>query len=190
MSKLFIGFLVVAVVIFGVALSMKKSQPQEAKIGAKQQDQGQSHIKQGEEHKPYNSSPASSGPHYADASAPIDWGVYIKEVPAEVFLHNAEHGGVIVTYNPKLLPANQVKRLQQLFAPPYSNNDFKPNRFILTPRSSNTRAIELASWRYTLSLDRYDEVKLIKFYEQRSNKSPEAGASPTNVPINQVAVNS
>jgi hypothetical protein len=187
MSKVVIGSIVTMVVLFGVLIAVNKSKPQEPQIGTKHSAQGNKHIPQGEAHEAYNSSPASSGPHYADSSAPTNWGIYTQEVPDEIFIHNEEHGGVVVTYNPKLLASDQIKKLQTLFAAPFSNKDFQPSRFILTPRSKNKQAIELASWGWTLGLDKYDEAKLLKFYEQHSNKAPEAGAGPTNKPINQAA---
>ena len=131
----------------------QSSKPKEAIIGVSHKEQGRNHIAEGAKHDPYSSDPPSSGPHYSDANAPTLWGVYTQEVPEEVFLHNEEHGGVIITYNPKLLPADQLKKLQSLFAPPYSNKTFSPSKAIVTPRSKDTHVIELASWTYTLNLD-------------------------------------
>lgn len=185
-SKVFIGFILVAIVgIFGFAVFKQKSKPAAPRLGTEHPSQGQNHIAQGQKHDAYNSSPASSGPHYADSSAPTSWGVYTQQVPEEVFLHNEEHGGVIITYKPDL-PADQVKKLQLLFAPPYSNAKFSPSKAIVTPRSKNTKPIELASWRRTLSLDSYDENTIMQYYLTNIGKSPEAGAGPSNTPINQV----
>lgn len=161
--------------------------PKEITLGVSHPNQGETHIAQGQKHDPYNSDPASSGPHYADASAPTPWGVYTQEVPDEVFVHNEEHGGVVITYNPKLLPPDQLKKLQALFAPPYSNKSFTPSKAIVTPRSKNTRAIQVASWTYALDLDHFDETVLTKFYLQRVGKAPEGSAGPNNKPINQAA---
>ena len=184
-NKVFAIVILVLVAGFGGYIVISQSsKPKEATVGVQHKEQGKNHIAQGQTHEPYNSSPASSGSHYADANAPTPWGVYTQEVPEEVFLHNEEHGGVIITYKPDL-PKNQLKKLQKLFAPPYSNQDFKPNKAIVTPRSKNTKAIELASWRWTLSLGQYDEATITKFYLQHVGKSPEPAAGPNNTPINQ-----
>lgn len=188
MSKPLIGFLVAIIVIFfGAVFLTRQNQPKEAEIGVQHTKQESEHINRGESPKPYNSSPASSGQHYADAASPLDWGIYTEEVPDEVFIHNEEHGGVVVTYNPRLLPADDVKKLRELFIPPNPNEKFKPSRFILTPRSKNTKAIEMAVWQRTFSLDKYDKTMVAKFYTQYVNTGPEAGAKPTNLPINQAA---
>lgn len=184
-NKFFIGLIAILVVgTFGYIAITQKSKPKEVTIGVQHASQESKHIAQGQSHVAYNSDPPSSGPHYADASAPTPWGVYTQEVPEEVFLHNEEHGGVVIAYKPDL-PKDQIEKLQKLFAPPYSNKDFKPSKAIVTPRTKNTKAIELASWNWTFSLDQYDEATIMKFYLQHVGKSPEPAAGPTNTPINQ-----
>lgn len=187
-NKVFIGLIAVFVIgTLGFITITQKSKPKEAIIGTQHKEQARNHIPRGQKHEAYNSDPPSSGPHYSDQGSPAQWGVYIEEVPEEVFLHNEEHGGVVITYNPKLLPADQLKKLQALFAPPYSNKTFSPSKAIVTPRSKDTHAIEIASWTYTLNLGQYDEATLIKYYYQHEGKSPEPTAGPTNTPINQAA---
>lgn len=186
MSKFAIIITSVVVLLVGAVVIVKMTQPQKTRLGTVHVSQGEKHIQRDEKHEPYNSDPASSGPHYADAGAPIDWGIYTQEIPEEVFLHNEEHGGVIITYKPDL-PADQLKSLRSLFASPYKDPKFQPARFILMPRAKNTQAIELASWTRTLGLDTYDENTIKQYYLDNANRGPESGAKPTNVPINQAA---
>ncbi len=49
-----------------------------------------------ETHVPYNSSPPSSGPHVGFLAA---WGEQEAPVRPEIFLHNLEDGGVVLTYD-------------------------------------------------------------------------------------------
>ena len=187
-NKVFLGLIAILVIgSVGFIIFSGKHTPKRLQLGVSHSNQGGTHIQEGESHPAYNSDPPSSGWHYADASAPTKWGVYTQEVPDEVFLHNEEHGGVIVTYNPKLLPADQLKKLQSLFAPPYSDNNFTPSKAIVTPRSKDTHPIELASWTYTYNLDGFDQTKLEDFYLGRVSHSPEATAGPYNTPINQAS---
>ena len=187
-NKSFLVLIAILVIgTFGFIAITQKSKPKEPIIGTQHANQGEKHIPQGQKHEAYNSEPASSGPHYADNTAPTPWGVYTQEVPEEVFIHNEEHGGVVVTYNPKLLPADQLKKLQALFAPPYSNKTFSPSKAVVTPRTKDTHAIQIASWTWTLNMDSYDEATLIKYYYQHEGKSPEPAAGPNNTPINQAA---
>ena len=195
MDKRFLSILAIIVIIFIGIFAFSKNSSDKSGTGNDKSNnqtlgvfhpvQSRDHIERGQAHAAYNSDPPSSGPHYNDSGAPAQWGVYAEEVPDEVFIHNEEHGGVIVTYNPNLLSADQVKKLQALFAPPYSDKNFKPNRAVVTPRSKDTKPIELAAWTYTLSLDSFDQAKIEKFYLQRVNHAPEAGGFPHNTPINQ-----
>ena len=182
--------ILIAVVVIGVVgffvFGVKKA-PKQPQLGINHPSQGGTHIQPGSKHPAYNSDPPSSGWHYSTSFAPAQWGVYTEALPDEVFLHNEEHGGVVVTYNPKLLPADQLKKLQALFAPPYSDKNFTPSKAIVTPRDKDTHAIELASWTYTYNLDSYAQQTLENFYLQHVSHSPEPTAGPTNTPINQAA---
>lgn len=187
-NKAFLGLLaVIMIATGGYFYSVQSHKPKEVILGVQHTNQGQDHITPGQQHKAYNSEPASSGPHRSDAQAPAQWGVYVQEVPPEIFIHNEEHGGVVVTYNPTMLPADQLLKLQALFAPPYGNKDFAPTKALVTPRAQDTHAIQLAAWTWTLNLDAYNETALMNFYLQHQGKSPEAGAGPNNAPINQAA---
>jgi hypothetical protein len=180
-----IVILVLALGAGGFFIINQSNKPTEAIIGVKHDNQGQDHITRGQKHKDYNSAPASSGPHYNDAGAPAPWGAYTMEVPQEVFVHNEEHGGIVVTYNPKLLTTAEISKLQKLFTSPYSNNSFAPSKALVTPRANATHAIELAAWTVTFNMDTYNEATLKKFYLQHVSQSPEATAGPSNTPVIQ-----
>ncbi len=184
-NKVFAAILAVIVIgMFGTVIVNRKDRPNSERLGTGAAKQSENHIGRGQPHEPYSTDPASSGPHYADKGAPAQWGIYTQEIPDEVFLHNEEHGGVVITYGLDL-PDDQVKKLQKLFAPPYSNPNFKPTKAIVTQRSKNTKPIELASWTRTFNLDSYDENTLMQYYLTNVGKSPEPGAGPSNTPINQ-----
>lgn len=184
-NRTFVILILLLVVGFSVpVIKNAASKPKEVKLGIQHKNQGEKHIAAGQKHEAYNSSPASSGPHYADNSAPAQWGVYTQELPAEVFIHNEEHGGVVITYKPDLL-AGDLRKLQSLMAPPYSDKTFSPIKAIVTPRASNTHAIQLAAWTWTLDLDKYDAATIKKFYLQHVSQSPEPTGGPNNKPINQ-----
>lgn len=186
MSKRIIIIVAVLVVLLaGLVAYSKYQQSKVPLIGVKHPEQSRQHIQRGAAHAPYNSNPPSSGPHYNDAQAPTEWGIYTTPVQDEVFVHNEEHGGVIITYNPTLLPPDQLKQLQALFGQPSSNKNFSASKYVVTPRPADTHAIELAAWTYTLSLDKYDEATIIQFYQQHAGKAPEPMGGPTNTPINQ-----
>ncbi len=186
-NKFFITLIVFLVIGAVGFLGFKiKDKPSRPRLGMSHTQQARNHIPVEQPHEAYNSDLPSSGPHYADSKSPTSWGVYIEEVPDEVFPHNEEHGGVVIAYSPSL-PQDQIQKLQALFAPPYSNPAFKTNKAIVTPRSKNTKPIELASWTRTLSLDTYDEKTIIEYYQTNVGNTPEPRGGPNNIPINEAA---
>lgn len=187
MSKVFL--IIVGILFLGFTALIFVSQMNKSNeiiLGTKQENQGQDHIQINMEHVPYTSDLPSSGPHYSNSEAPAQWGIYKEEVAPEIFLHNQEHGGVVIAYSPNLLASADLKKLRALFIAPFSNQTFSPKKFILMPREKNTSAIQMASWTYTLNLDTYNEETIVAFFNQRAGKAPEGTAGPTNMPINQI----
>ena len=78
-------------------------------------DQGRAHLQAGETNPNYNTNPPTSGAH---APSPVLWGVYTESnAPTkEELVHNMEHGGVIVWYDPSKLTADQVDELTRTAA--------------------------------------------------------------------------
>lgn len=187
MSKIFWIATVVLVVGFGTVITVSQisKQKQAPLLGIQHADQGGSHIAEGQKHVAYNSDLASSGPHYANSVSPTGWGVYSEELTPEIYLHNEEHGGIVIAYQRDLLSADNLAKLKKLVLPPYSNSSFSPRKIIVMPVASSTHVLELASWRYTLNLDKYDEATIIKFFTQHAGKSPEPLGAPTNAPIDR-----
>ena len=64
-------------------------------------DMGVRHIELGAPHKPYNSNPPTSGPHY---DIPADPGFYEPgtSIEPEQVVHNLEHGQVVLWYRPNI----------------------------------------------------------------------------------------
>ena len=83
---------ILAVVALGALVVLDPEPP-----GVEFPSQGNLHLQSIDEpHAPYNSSPPSSGPHLGLLAS---WGVHDEPVPEELFIHNLEDGGVVVTYN-------------------------------------------------------------------------------------------
>jgi hypothetical protein len=187
-NRVFIAVIALVFIGFGAAFVLSPKQKiDNTLVGvAEHKNQGVNHIPYGTQHEVYNSELPSSGSHYNDASAPALWGIYTQELPPEVFLHNLEHGGVVIAYSPNLPPL-QIKNLRKLFGNPSSDRSFSAGKYILIPRSANKQPIELASWTRTYSLTSYDQSKIEKFYNNNvgNKRAPESFAGPKNLPINQ-----
>ncbi|MBI5136525.1 MAG: DUF3105 domain-containing protein [Nitrospirae bacterium] len=105
-------------------------------------DLGHDHIPLPEfPHAPYNSNPPSSGAHTA-YTAP--WGVHARPVPPEVWLHNLEHGGVVIGYRCDRCDdlVDQLKDLAHGYA-----------LIVIAPDPALENRVALAAWGHTLAFD-------------------------------------
>jgi hypothetical protein len=133
----------------------------------------------------YNHNPPTSGCHYSlgFGKAPIAPGVYTASntnLTPGYWVHNLEHGYIVVTYN---CPAGCLSDLQSLNTwyhtlPPDPAGHVSYAKFIVVPYSAQKEKWDIESWDWfdpmgsTLNLN---EVK--KFYDNHVNQAPEGAAS-------------
>jgi hypothetical protein len=103
---------------------------------------------------------------------PVSWGVYDTEVRDDQLIHNMEHGGIYISYQPSL-PKEQVEKLKELLSAPFSDPQFQPRKIVLAPRVENKSPIELSSWRRSEALASYDQQKIKDYITRNLGKSPE-----------------
>ena len=81
---------------------------------------------------PYSSIPATSGPHW-DPSGIANWGVYTTPQNESQVVHNLEHGGIVIWYDPALLDDAQVAELTSYVQGQVASGISGRYKFILTP---------------------------------------------------------
>jgi len=128
-------------------------------------DLGQEHIPE-DQQVDYNSSPPTSGPHYEKWS---QWGIYNEAPQDEQLVHNLEHGGIIISYSPRLLEAEELEQVRQQARELSAINP----RIIVTPRTGMQQAIALTAWGYLQELDVYDAAAIDEFYNAHIARGPE-----------------
>ena len=138
------------------------------------------HVAQGTQIT-YMHDPPTSGCHYSLGSgiAPLKPGIYVTAsttLTPEYWVHNLEHGYVVVSYN---CPSGCTADLQTLQAwyltlPPDAGGAVPYAKFIAVPDSSQKEKFDIESWDWfdplgsTLNMA---EVK--KFYANHTNQAPE-----------------
>lgn len=165
--RIFPVILAIIAIGFTVAIVVARTnEPEQTpRPGSEQSDNGNEHVNE----KEYGGDePPTSGPH----ASPIAWGLYETEVRDDQVIHNMEHGGIYVSYNPEL-PQDQVDKLAALLFEPYSNPNFKPKKVILAPRAANTSPIILSSWLRSEKLQAFDQAKIEQYVIKNTGKSPE-----------------
>ncbi len=160
---------VLAVVILGftgAVIAAKANKPPEPpRPGVEQSDHGREHV----DSKKYGGDqPPTSGAH----ANPVSWGVYDTEVRDDQLIHNMEHGGIYISYQPSL-PKDQVDKLTRLLSAPFANPKFQPTKIVLAPRAANKSPIVLSSWRRSETLLAYDQQKIEDYVARNLGKSPE-----------------
>jgi Protein of unknown function (DUF3105) len=142
--------------------------------GVQQVDDGRGHIAEGTSGGPYSSVPASSGKHWP---TPADWGVYTTPLPEERVLHNMEHGGIIIFYQPSKLNAAGVAALTTWARQQITTERFK---VILTPWAGADfgHPIAVTAWDWLLYLDTPNTDSVRTFLDAHYQKSPEPFGGP------------
>ena len=120
--------------------------------------QGNRHIDLGDSHKPYNTTPPTSGPHAGTAR----WGSHTTQIADESQIHNLEDGGVGIQYDCNKEEESCSKLIDQLTSvvAPYKAKVF------VGPYKGIGNRIALTAWRRIDKFDEYDEQRIIDFIKE------------------------
>ena len=168
------GVLVVGLVILVVVLLFGGGGGQ--RIGVRQVDDGGGHIADGSQGGPYSSVPATSGQHWG---TPGNWGVYPPSSPAieSQAIHNLEHGGVVIWYQPAQTDAEDVEALTSYVQQQVRSAKFK---VILSPWIGDDfgHPIAVTSWTWLLYQDVMDLDQIRAFLDDHYGEAPEPFGGP------------
>ena len=148
-------------------------------------DQGRGHIEEQHCTPHYNSSPPTSGCHSLNK---VPYGVHDEPIPAELQVHNLEHGSAIIQYRPSGIIGvgdtlaqdlqSLVNRLRnadprycRLIVAPYPFPFSLPNR---PQEETSPKVIALTAWGRMDLLDQFDEGRIKKFVDAFINQGPES----------------
>lgn len=181
-AVLLIGAIIVALVLlFGSS--------GEGSTGQTQPDDGSTHVPVGTVCRsaaapcganPYSSTPGTSGPH-GDPSGIANWGVYTTPQNETQVIHNLEHGGIIIWYDPEAVSAGAVDVLTRYVSTQVSSGISGRFKFILTPWGGEDplpAPIVVTAWRNLLELEEADTDAIDQFARSRYGRSPEPNGGP------------
>ncbi len=136
--------------------------------GKKMPDRGQTHVEPGTPIT-YEEYPPTSGAHWPVVA---QWGTYREEVPAEVFVHNLEHGGVVILYNCASPCPDVVRQLEETVqALPKSKHGHV--KVVVSPNSRIKTRFALLAWTRLDEFDRFDRERIVRFVRAWQDKGPE-----------------
>lgn len=138
-------------------------------------DEGRDHV---DPNTPitYKHNPPSSGPHYNNPPhGPVAWNANKDAVPPGQWVHNLEHGGIVLTY--RCAGAECDTMYNQAFAL-YSNGVPKEQKhneikLVTTPFQNMTPKVAVLAWDRELDLDSIDTQAIIDFYNTYVDRGPE-----------------
>jgi hypothetical protein len=107
---------------------------------------------------PYSSVPATSGPHW-DPSGVANWGAYSTPQPETQLIHNLEHGGIVIWYDPDALTEAQIAELDSYVDAQVATGQGGRFKFIVSPwggRDPLPSPVVVTAWRRLLELDTVD----------------------------------
>ena len=145
-----ISLLVIAGIVFGVYRWATQATP-----GRAVPILGHQHISERAQGDiAYNSTPPTSGPHYA-SRAP--WGIHRRPIPKPLQVHNLEDGGVLVQYRCRDCP-DLIEKIEAIV------NRYR-DHVIAAPYPDMKPLIALTAWGRIDELEAFDEKRIVAFIE-------------------------
>lgn len=167
------GVLVVGLVILVVFLLFGGGGG--TRVGVRQVDEGGTHVPQCQIGN-YSSVPATSGCH---EDTPGNWGVYPPAAPGRESqaIHNLEHGGIVIWYDPIETSPEDVQELTQYVEQQVRSAKFK---IILSPWTGADfgHPIAVTAWNWLLYQDELDIDQVRAFLDDHYGESPEPFGGP------------
>lgn len=126
------------------------------------------HVPEGSEID-YASRPPSSGPHYERW---LRTGVYAQDLPPGYWVHNLEHGYIVLAYRcPQDCP-DLVEELRR-FLESLPDTRWGYAKLVAVPYPEMDRPLVALAWGWRLELDGFDQAPLHAFYQAHVDQGPE-----------------
>jgi len=155
-----------ALLVCLVASSVLAQEP--AGPGRKMPDRGDDHVPEGTR-VTYREYPPTSGPHWPRWAK---WGIYAEAVPEEAFVHNLEHGGVVILYRCPTPCPEVVRRLEETVAA-LPKSKYGHVKVVVSPNARIRTRFALLAWTRLDEFDRFDRERIDRFVRAWQDKGPE-----------------
>ncbi len=122
----------------------------------------------------YGSNPPASGMHYPFWGR---WGEHVDPLPRGNYVHNLEHGGVVLLYRCTAPCPDVVAGLRAVMAARPQDPACSPairSRIVLTPDPLLTVPVAASAWNYVYRADCVDAPSLHAFIDQHYDQASES----------------
>jgi hypothetical protein len=119
----------------------------------------------------YDANPPASGPHWPMWQEP--WGAYPQGLPRERWMHNLEHGGIVLAYNCPDGCDDVVSELTTIMSatPP---DRFNLQRFLIVPDAVMPHKVAALAWGWRWQSDAVDMNGIRCFIDARYDRATES----------------
>ncbi len=141
-----------------------------AKPGVAVADEGRQHVAEGSPIE-YKHVPPASGPHYP---SPKPWGVYAQAVPEGYWVHNLEHGGIVLLFRCDGAACGQIAdQIRGISASLPQSARWGEVKLLATPYGRMDAPFMLVAWDRQEALQTLDPTRVRAFYEAYLDRGPE-----------------
>ena len=138
-------------------------------------DEGHNHVADGTQ-VAYKHQPPSSGDHYSSQLGPLPWSTYQQAVQPESFVHNLEHGGVVLVYKctgtecddlykqAQAALAKLPSKAEPVNAAANGAQQVQEVKFLSTPYQNMSPKVALLAWDKEQDLGSIDVNAITSFY--------------------------
>jgi len=157
-------FLGLALTVSGILLAT----PSPGQVGLLMPDMGRQHLPE-EALILHEQTPPTSGPHYPKVAP---WGIYTQEVPEEYWVHNLEHGGIVILYHCPEGCQDLLSQLKETYdSLPKSKHGIV--KLLVTPYAKLKTHLALLAWRRLDEMQTFDRERILRFYQAYLDQGPE-----------------
>jgi len=122
----------------------------------------------------YQSDPPSSGPHYSiPGQAPVGWGYYDRSIAPEYYVHNLEHGGVVLLYDCSTDCTADQASIKAWVARAPKDPRFSEVKLVAVRTAVPGHRFAMLAWGWRLYMDSWDPALAERFYVAHVDQGPE-----------------
>lgn len=138
-------------------------------------NEGNDHVPVGQQVS-YQANPPASGPHWSALGiAPVAAGVYEPALEEEQWVHNLEHGYVVLLFDCHgTCPPGLANDLQALFDATPPSEVFGNTKLVITAYDGLPFSFTVVVWDWQLHLEALDQEAVLTFYSEHVDRGPEA----------------
>lgn len=137
-------------------------------------NEGAAHVAVGQQ-VTYQNNPPASGTHWSQSGvAPVAPGFYETAVEEEQWLHNLEHGDIVLLYDCRgTCPPTLLGDLQDFFDSTLPGEVFGTTKMVIAPYDGLPFLLTAVAWDRQLHLETFEATTLLDFYDRHVDQGPE-----------------